>query len=138
MARPETVTAATLPPAAEPPTLVSPVADESLAADEPLVPHDTAAISETPADGEPLVPDDTAAISETPADGEPLVPDDTAAISETPAADEPTGEAAAAGVLPPDDVPPDGPLTGVPVMAAPHAGLEVAAPAERAASQPAA
>jgi hypothetical protein len=156
MARTETVAAATPPLTAEPPTLVSPVADEPLAADEPLVPDDTAAIGEAPAEDELLVPDDTAAIGETPAADEPLVPDDTAAIGEAPAEDEPlmldytaaagetpaadelTGEAAGPDVLLPDDVPPDGPLAGVPVMAAPHAGLEVAAPAERAASQPAA
>jgi hypothetical protein len=193
MAQTEAVAAETPPP----PTLVSPVADEPLAADEPLVPNDTAAASEAPAEDEPLVPDDTAATGETPAADEPLVPDDTAAISEAPAEDEPlmldypaatgetpaadeplvpddtaaisetpaedeplmldypaaagetpaadelTGEAPGADVLPPDVLPPDdvasdGPLAGVPVMAAPHAGLEVAAPAERAASQPAA
>ena len=111
---------------------------EAPAGDEPLVTDDTAAIGETLAADEPLVPDDTAATSETPAEDETLVPDDTAAVGETPAEDELTGEAAGAGVLPPDDVPPDGPLAGVPVMAAPHADLEVAAPAEREASQPAA
>jgi hypothetical protein len=131
-ARVETLAAATPPPAAEPPTLVSPVADEPFVADEP------AAADEPLSAAEPLVPDNAVAIGQTPAEDEPLVPGDTAAIGETRAADELTGAAAGAGVLPPDELPPDGPLAGVPVMAAPHAGLEVPVPAERAASQPAA
>jgi hypothetical protein len=127
IARVETVAAATSSPATEPPTAVSSVTDEPPMANEGFVADGSYVTDEPPMADEPLVTD-AAAVTEAAA-----VTDESAAV------DEPSAEDAPPGGVPCADGPAaDGLLAGVPVMAAPHAGLEVATPAEREASQPAA
>ena len=127
-APPVTAPSATAAPVAAPPVTVPPAtvrvetvatATPSLAAGPPeaasSVTHEPPVTHEAPVTDEAPVIDEPSVIHEPSVTGEPPV----------------TGEADEVGE-------PAGKVAGVPVMVAPHAGLEVAAAAEREASQPAA
>jgi hypothetical protein len=137
-ARPATVRVETA-PASAPPPAAEPLAAVSSVTDEPAVPEGAVKADEPFATEEPLATEQPLVTDETFVADQPFVTEK-ADVSGEPA---PAGEPSAGDVLPggvprADGPAPDGALAGVPVMAAPHAGLEVAAPAERAASQPAA
>jgi hypothetical protein len=148
-APPVTRRPAAAPPATSPPATVRagtvtapPPAAETVTAEPPAAERPPAASSVTNEQSVSYEPsaarEPTAADQPAPA-REPTLTQEPAASDEPSAVDPPSaGDAPPAGIPRADGPPADGPLAGVPVMAAQHAGLEVAAPAEREASQPAA
>jgi hypothetical protein len=131
--RVETAPAPAPPPAAEPLAAVSPVTDQSAVPDGAFMTDEPFATEEPLATEQPLVTDEPFATDE------PFVTEKAGVTDEPASAGEPSAGNVLPGGVPRADGPaPDGALAGVPVMAAPHAGLEVAEPAEREASQPAA
>jgi hypothetical protein len=127
-APPVTAPPVTAPPVTAPPVTVPPatvrVETVATATPSPAAELPEAASSVT---HEPPVTYEAPVTHEAPVIDEPSVIHEPSVTGEAPV----TGEADAAGAA-------AGPVAGVPVMVAPHGGLEVAVPAEREASQPAA
>jgi hypothetical protein len=140
-AQPVTAPPVTAQPVTAPPVTAQPVTAPPVTAQPITAPLVTASAGAAPAVSVPV--ETVAAVAPAPpaepptvavtVSDEPFGTDETAAVDETPAEDE-----LADGVPGAESPGPDAALAGVPAMAAPHAGLEVAAPAERDASQPAA
>ena len=141
---PVTATPTAAPPITAPPVTATPITAPPVTATPMASPPVTSPPVSGPAVTAPPATVRAETVAAKTVAAETVAAETVAAATSAPAAEPPVGASPVIDEAPaPDEAdvvsePPAGPVAGVPVMVGPHAGLDVAAPAEREASQPAA